>query len=120
LFLPFAVVPEPAIDSPWTLELKHHDAKIRAEIPLLTGRASAKSAQSRTHRRRFNCHAAGAVHRIEFEREGFRRAALVWLGAHLYHAIAEAAIRLQLHALAYISAISCGRWRCRKPWNRGR
>ena len=25
-----------AIDSPWTLKLKHNDAKIRAEIPLLT------------------------------------------------------------------------------------
>jgi hypothetical protein len=35
LFLPFAGVPESAIDSPWTLELKHHGAKIRAEIPLL-------------------------------------------------------------------------------------
>jgi hypothetical protein len=29
-------VPELAIDSPWTLELKHNDAKIRSEIPLLT------------------------------------------------------------------------------------
>jgi hypothetical protein len=28
-------VPESAIDSPWTLELKRHGAKIRAEIPLL-------------------------------------------------------------------------------------
>jgi hypothetical protein len=36
LFLFFAGVPQPAIDSPWTLELKHHDAKIRAEIALLT------------------------------------------------------------------------------------
>jgi hypothetical protein len=36
LFLPFAGVSELAIDSPWTLKLKHNDAKIRAEIPLLT------------------------------------------------------------------------------------
>jgi hypothetical protein len=27
---------ELASASPWTLELKHHDAKIRAEIPLST------------------------------------------------------------------------------------
>jgi hypothetical protein len=33
---PFAGLPQPAIDSPWTLELKHNDAKIRSEIPLLT------------------------------------------------------------------------------------
>jgi Transposase DDE domain group 1 len=30
------------------------------------------------------------------------------------------AVRLQLHALATISAISCGRWRCRRPRSRGR
>jgi len=36
LFLPFAGALGPAIDSPWTLELKHHDAKIHAEIPLST------------------------------------------------------------------------------------
>jgi hypothetical protein len=29
-------VRQPAIDSPWTLEFKHHDPKIRAEIALLT------------------------------------------------------------------------------------
>jgi hypothetical protein len=35
--LPFAGVPEPAIDSPWTLEVKHYTiVKVRAEIPLLT------------------------------------------------------------------------------------
>jgi len=33
---PFAGLPQPAIDSPWTLELKQNDAKIRSEIPLLT------------------------------------------------------------------------------------
>jgi hypothetical protein len=33
---PFAALPQPAIDSPWTLELKQNDAKIRSEIPLLT------------------------------------------------------------------------------------
>jgi sugar lactone lactonase YvrE len=39
LFLPFARVPESAIDSPWTLEVKHYTiAKIRAEIPPLTDR----------------------------------------------------------------------------------
>jgi sugar lactone lactonase YvrE len=39
LYLPFAGVPEPAIDSPWTLQVKHYTiAKIRAEIPLLTDR----------------------------------------------------------------------------------
>jgi sugar lactone lactonase YvrE len=37
LFLPFAGVPEPAIDSPWTLKVRHYTiAKIRAEIPPLT------------------------------------------------------------------------------------
>ena len=37
LFLPFANVPEPAIDSPWTLEVKHYPiAKIRAVIPPLS------------------------------------------------------------------------------------
>jgi hypothetical protein len=37
LFLPFAGVQEPAIDSPWTFKVKHYSiAKIRAEIPLLT------------------------------------------------------------------------------------
>jgi sugar lactone lactonase YvrE len=37
VFLPFAGVPEPAIDSPWTLEVKHYTiAKIRAKIPPLT------------------------------------------------------------------------------------
>ena len=37
LFLPFAGAPEPAIDSPWTLQVKHYKiAKIRAEIPPLT------------------------------------------------------------------------------------
>jgi len=37
LYLPFAGVQEPAIDSPWTLEVKHYTiAKIRAEIPPLT------------------------------------------------------------------------------------
>jgi hypothetical protein len=36
LFLPFAGGPEPAIDSPWTLEVKHYTiAKIRAVIPSL-------------------------------------------------------------------------------------
>jgi len=30
------------------------------------------------------------------------------------------AVRLQLHALATISAISCGHWRCRRRRNRGR
>jgi hypothetical protein len=39
LFLPFAGVPEPAIDSPWTLEVRHYTiVKIRAEIPPLTDR----------------------------------------------------------------------------------
>jgi sugar lactone lactonase YvrE len=39
LFLPFAGVPEPAIDSPWTLKVKHYPiAKISAEIPPLTER----------------------------------------------------------------------------------
>jgi len=32
----FAGLPQPASDSPWTLELKQNDAKIRSEIPLLT------------------------------------------------------------------------------------
>ena len=37
LFLPFAGVKEPAIDSPWTLGVKHYPiAKIRAEIPRVT------------------------------------------------------------------------------------
>ena len=37
LFLPFAGVPEPAIDSPWTLKVRHYPiAKIRAVIPPLT------------------------------------------------------------------------------------
>jgi hypothetical protein len=37
MFLPFAGVPEPAIDSPWTLEGKHYPiAKIRGDIPPLT------------------------------------------------------------------------------------
>jgi sugar lactone lactonase YvrE len=37
LFLPFAGVPETAIDSPWTLEVKHYPiAKIRAVIPALS------------------------------------------------------------------------------------
>jgi sugar lactone lactonase YvrE len=37
LYLPFAGVPEPAIDSPWTLEVKHYPiAKIRAVIPPLS------------------------------------------------------------------------------------
>lgn len=36
LYLPFAGSPEPAIDSPWTLEVNHYTiAKIRAEIPPL-------------------------------------------------------------------------------------
>jgi hypothetical protein len=36
LFLPFAGSPEPAIDSPWTLKVKHYTiAKIRAVIPPL-------------------------------------------------------------------------------------
>jgi sugar lactone lactonase YvrE len=39
LFLPFAGVPEPAIDSPWTLEVKHYTiAKISAVIPPLSDR----------------------------------------------------------------------------------
>ena len=39
LFLPFAGVPEPAINSPWTLKVKQYTiAKIRAEIPPLTDR----------------------------------------------------------------------------------
>jgi sugar lactone lactonase YvrE len=34
LYLPYAGVPEPAIDSPWTLEVKHYTvAAIKAEIP---------------------------------------------------------------------------------------
>ena len=33
------------------------------------------------HRRRFNCHAAGALHRMKFESKGFKHAALAWLGA---------------------------------------
>jgi sugar lactone lactonase YvrE len=38
LFLPFAGVPEPAIDSPWTLQVKHYTlAKIRAVIPPISG-----------------------------------------------------------------------------------
>jgi hypothetical protein len=37
LFLPFAGVPEPAIDSPWTLEIKRYPiTKIRAVIPPLS------------------------------------------------------------------------------------
>jgi sugar lactone lactonase YvrE len=37
LYLPFAGVPEPAIDSPWTLEVKRYPiAKIRAVIPPLS------------------------------------------------------------------------------------
>jgi sugar lactone lactonase YvrE len=37
LYLPFAGVPEPAVDSPWTLEAKRYTiAKIRAEIPPVT------------------------------------------------------------------------------------
>lgn len=37
LYLPFAGVQEPAIDSSWTLEVKHYTiAKIRAQIPPLT------------------------------------------------------------------------------------
>jgi sugar lactone lactonase YvrE len=37
LYLPFAGVPEPAIDSPWTLAVKHYPiAKIRAVIPPLS------------------------------------------------------------------------------------
>jgi sugar lactone lactonase YvrE len=36
LYLPFAGVPEPAIDSPWTLKVKHYTiARIRAVIPPL-------------------------------------------------------------------------------------
>jgi sugar lactone lactonase YvrE len=36
LYLPYAGVPEPAVDSPWTLEVKHYTiAKIRAVIPPL-------------------------------------------------------------------------------------
>ena len=39
LFLPFAGVPEAAIDSPWTLKVKHYTiAKISAEIPPLADR----------------------------------------------------------------------------------
>lgn len=39
LYLPYAGVPEAAIDSPWTLEVKHYTiAKIRAVIPPLTDR----------------------------------------------------------------------------------
>ena len=39
LFLPFAGVPETAVDSPWTLEVRHYPiAKIRAEIPSVTDR----------------------------------------------------------------------------------
>ena len=39
LFLPFAGVPQTAINSPWTLEVRHYPiAKIRAEIPPLTDR----------------------------------------------------------------------------------
>ena len=37
LYLPFAGSPEPAINSPWTLQVKHYTiAKIRAKIPPLT------------------------------------------------------------------------------------
>jgi sugar lactone lactonase YvrE len=37
LYLPFAGAPAPAIDSPWTLEVKHYTiARMRAEIPPLT------------------------------------------------------------------------------------
>ena len=32
----FCLSGEPAINSTWTLKLKHHDAKIHVEIPLLT------------------------------------------------------------------------------------
>jgi DNA-binding beta-propeller fold protein YncE len=40
LYLPFSGVLEPAIDSPWTLHVKHHTvAKIRAEIPPPTDEA---------------------------------------------------------------------------------
>ena len=36
LYLPYAGVPEPAVDSPWTLKVKHYTiAKIRAVIPPL-------------------------------------------------------------------------------------
>jgi sugar lactone lactonase YvrE len=39
LYLPFAGVPEPAIDSPWTLKVKHYTiAKIRAVAPPLSDR----------------------------------------------------------------------------------
>jgi hypothetical protein len=39
LYLPFAGSPEPAIDSRWTLEVKHYTiAKIRAVIPPLSDR----------------------------------------------------------------------------------
>jgi len=34
LYLPYAGVPEPAVDSPWTLEVEHYTiAAIRGEIP---------------------------------------------------------------------------------------
>ena len=37
LYLPFSGAPEPAIDSPWTLDVKHYPiAKIRAVIPPLS------------------------------------------------------------------------------------
>ena len=39
LFLPFAGVPETAVNSPWTLEVRHYPiAKIRAELPPMTDR----------------------------------------------------------------------------------
>jgi len=39
LYLPFAGVPEPAIDSPWTLKVKHYTiAKSRAVVPPLSDR----------------------------------------------------------------------------------
>lgn len=39
LYLPFAGVPQPAIDSPWTLEVEHYTiARISAEIPRLPDR----------------------------------------------------------------------------------
>ena len=55
LFRPFAGVPEPAIDSPWTLQTKHYTiAKIRAEIPPVNGGGRAVSViGSRPHRRAF-------------------------------------------------------------------
>ncbi len=44
LYLPYAGVPEPAIDSPWTLEVKHYTiAAIRADIPRFPAQGDVES-----------------------------------------------------------------------------